>query len=243
MVARSTAETHRLVARGAKGKPGLMRFLAPAASAALIAVAALSATAAVPDARTPSARAGWASVGTTTVGATRLGTTKVGATRLGTTKLGVDPRAAADPFRVVPRGGFIWPLSPRPAVIRRFDPPQDQWSPGHRGVDLSAAVGQPVLSAGDGVVAFSGVIAGGGVIVVRHAGGLRTTYSAVDERPSSSALVHRGDRIGVLSPAPGHCAPLTCLHWGAIADGPNQQSYRDPLSLLGLGHPTLLPLG
>jgi len=102
-----------------------------------------------------------------------------------------------------------------------------------------AAVGQPVLSAGDGIVAFSGVVAGRGVLTVRHSGGLRTTYEPVDDRLASGALVHRGSRIGAVSPAAGHCVPLTCLHWGAISG----QTYRDPLSLLGFGPPILLPLG
>jgi murein DD-endopeptidase MepM/ murein hydrolase activator NlpD len=100
-------------------------------------------------------------------------------------------------------------------------------------------VGQPVLSAGEGVVAFSGVIAGRGVITVRHAGGLRTTYEPVDRRLTSGARVHRGTPIGVISPAAGHCLPLTCLHWGAISAA----TYRDPLLLLGIGRPILLPLG
>ena len=102
-----------------------------------------------------------------------------------------------------------------------------------------AAVGQPVLSAGEGVVAFSGVIAGRGVITVRHSGGLRTTYEPVDQRLASATVVHRGDPIGVTSPDPGHCVPITCLHWGAISG----RLYRDPLSLLGFGRPILLPLG
>jgi len=96
-----------------------------------------------------------------------------------------------------------------------------------------------VLSAGEGVVAFSGVIAGRGVITVRHSGGLRTTYEPVDQRLGSGTVVHRGDPIGTISSVPGHCAPLTCLHWGAVAG----QLYRDPLALLGLGRPILLPLG
>jgi murein DD-endopeptidase MepM/ murein hydrolase activator NlpD len=102
-----------------------------------------------------------------------------------------------------------------------------------------------VLSAGEGVVAFSGVIAGRGVISVRHSGGLRTTYDPVDERVESGALVGRGDRIGVVAAGPGHCAPLTCLHWGAISaqTAQDQQTYRDPLSLLGFSRPILLPLG
>jgi murein DD-endopeptidase MepM/ murein hydrolase activator NlpD len=100
-------------------------------------------------------------------------------------------------------------------------------------------VGQPVLSAGDGVVAFSGMVAGRGVITVRHSGGLRTTYEPVDRGLAAGALVRRGTRIGLVSGAPGHCAPLTCIHWGAIIGA----AYRDPLSLLGFGRPILLPLG
>ena len=96
-----------------------------------------------------------------------------------------------------------------------------------------------MLSAGDGVVSFSGVIAGRGVITVRHSDGLRTTYEPVDQRLASGTVVHRGDPIGTISLAAGHCAPTTCLHWGAIVGA----LYRDPLSLLGLGRPILLPLG
>lgn len=129
-------------------------------------------------------------------------------------------------------------MFPRPVVHRRFEQPRDQWSHGHRGIDLLTTVGQPVLSAGEGVVAFSGVIAGRGVITVRHSGGLRTSYEPVDARLTPGTVVHRGTRIGMVSPSPGHCVPLTCLHWGAIAG----QTYLDPLSLLGLGRPILLPL-
>jgi len=134
---------------------------------------------------------------------------------------------------------FTWPLSPRPEVYRPFEQPRSQWSQGHRGVDLVAAVGQPVLSAGEGVVAFSGVVAGRGVITVRHSGGLRTSYEPVDARLTSGAPVRLGAKIGVISATTGHCVPLTCLHWGAISG----QTYRDPLSLLGFGRPILLPLG
>ncbi len=147
--------------------------------------------------------------------------------------------AAASKTTVAPLGNFTWPLSPRPSIHRRFEPPASQWSSGHRGVDLSAAVGQPVLSAGDGIVAFSGVIAGRGVITVRHRDGLRTTYEPVDERLAPGTLVHQRTSVGVLSPAPGHCRPRHCLHWGAISG----HTYRDPLSLLGFGRPILLPLG
>ena len=147
--------------------------------------------------------------------------------------------AGAKPHTIASSVVFAWPLSPQPAIIRRFDQPHDQWSAGHRGVDLLAAAGQPVLSAGEGVVAFSGVIAGRGVLTVRHSDGLRTTYEPVDERVAAGTLVHRGSQIGVLSAVPGHCPPRQCLHWGVISG----ETYRDPLSLMGFGRPVLLPLG
>ncbi len=148
------------------------------------------------------------------------------------------PRGVAPSSVAAPSGTWTWPLAPRPAVRRRFLPPAHSWSPGHRGVDLAAAVGQPVLAAGAGTVSFSGVVAGRGVVTVRHAGGLRTTYEPVDGRAAVGTTVRRGGRVGVLSAASGHCRPLWCLHWGAVSG----ETYRDPLALLDPGHPVLLPL-
>ena len=206
-----------------------MQLMSTAASAAaLISAVALTATAAVPSAppRSP-------------VSSAKISVAQPSTAQVGPIQITVANPAEARSTQVAPRGAFAWPLSPRPAVHRRFEPPRQQWSSGHRGVDLLAAVAQPVLSSGDGVVAFSGVIAGRGVMTVRHAGGLRTTYEPVDERLASGTLVHRGTRIGIISPDPGHCVPRHCLHWGAISG----QTYRDPLSLLGFGRPILLPLG
>jgi len=205
-----------------------MWILTPAASGALIAMVALSAAAA------STVEPGPPATRPTTAGAAPTASTlsATAPARMGATGPTTAPR-------VVPRRGFVWPLSPRPALLRPFEQPHSQWSPGHRGVDLAAVVGQSVFSAGDGVVAFSGVIAGRGVITVRHPGGLRTTYEPVDQRLAAGSLLHRGAPIGLVSPIPGHCVPLTCLHWGALAG----QDYQDPLSLLGFGRPILLPLG
>lgn len=152
--------------------------------------------------------------------------------------------AAADPPTPTsstpsPRARLTWPLAPRPVVHRRFEQPLSQWSRGHRGVDLVAAVSQPVLSPGEGVVAFSGLVAGRGVITVRHSAELRTSYEPVGHQLRPGTPVHRGTPIAVVSSTAGHCVPLTCVHWGAIAGA----TYLDPLSLLGFGRPILLPLG
>ncbi|MEO6143340.1 MAG: peptidoglycan DD-metalloendopeptidase family protein [Dermatophilaceae bacterium] len=210
-----------------------MRLLSTAVSAAFVAAVALTATAAVPAARPR-----------TPVSPAKISLATISLAQPSTAQAGRIPITVADPvmastIQVAARGVFAWPLSPRPPVNRRFEPPASRWSSGHRGVDLLAAVGQPVLSSGDGVVAFSGVIAGRGVITVRHSGGLRTTYEPVDERLASGTLLQRSARIGIISPTPGHCEPRHCLHWGAISG----DTYRDPLSLLGFGRPILLPLG
>jgi len=213
----------------------LVPFLVPPAIVAVIAGLALSGptpsvtTAAVPHAGSRP-RAAAATARPRSAAATGTGTTTIAGayTTPPTTAIGGPSR-----------GVLGWPLSPRPAVYRRFEQPPTKYSQGHRGVDLIAVVSQPVLSAAEGVVAFSGVIAGRGVITIQHSGRLRTSYEPVDARLTSGAVVHRGATIGVVSAAAGHCMPLTCLHWGAIVG----QTYQDPLSLLGFGRPILLPLG
>ncbi len=46
--------------------------------------------------------------------------------------------AAAAAAGTAPRAAWEWPLSPKPAVLRAFDPPDKPWMSGHRGVDLEA---------------------------------------------------------------------------------------------------------
>lgn len=147
--------------------------------------------------------------------------------------VGTTVRAEAPP---TPAHAAVWPLDPRPAVAAAFAAPEHTWSAGHRGVDLVGRPGQQVRAALTGVVSFSGTIAGRGVVAVDH-GGFRTTYEPVAATVTRGAHVSTGAVIGTLQAAQGHCPPRTCLHWGLIEDG----TYRDPLSLLGLGPVRLLP--
>ena len=123
-------------------------------------------------------------------------------------------------------------------MVASFRAPPTPWSAGHRGVDLAAAVGQPVHAAGGGRVTFAGLVAGRGVVVVAHPGGLRTTYEPVLPSVPVGAAVRLGDRIGIVARTRGHCPPRTCLHWG-LRRG---RTYLDPLSLVDRGPPVLLPL-
>ena len=152
----------------------------------------------------------------------------------GLPQLPVPPPPAAAPVR-----GWQWPLEPGPAVVRPFRAPPTPWSAGHRGVDLAASAGAVVHAAAAGQVTFAGVVAGRGVVVVTHAGGLRTTYEPVDDRVPAGAFVVGGAALGVVAVGASHCPPASCLHWGARRGA----EYVDPLTLVGRGPPVLLPLG
>jgi murein DD-endopeptidase MepM/ murein hydrolase activator NlpD len=105
-------------------------------------------------------------------------------------------------------------------------------------VDLAGAPGSPVLAAGDGVVAFAGMVAGRPVVSVDHVGGLRTTYEPVQPSVGAGQAVARGSPLGTLMAGHTGCPAAACLHWG-LRRG---QDYRDPLLLLRPQRVRLLPL-
>jgi len=146
--------------------------------------------------------------------------------------LAAAPASAADD----PVG--VWPLTPVPEVVARFDPPAQPWGPGHRGVDLLGAPGARVRAALPGTVSFAGRLAGRGVVVVDH-GATRTTYEPVTAGVDVGAAVRAGGVLGTLETAGSHCAPRACLHWGWIEGA---ETYLDPLRLVGGGPVRLLPL-
>jgi murein DD-endopeptidase MepM/ murein hydrolase activator NlpD len=133
----------------------------------------------------------------------------------------------------------VWPLDPRPEVVRGFDPPSHPWDAGHRGVDLAGHVGQRVRAALGGRVTFAGRLVGRGVVVVTH-GDTRTTYEPVDASVGVGERVRAGAVIGRLQLFASHCFPAACLHWGLIE---GSEHYLDPLTLVRAGPVRLLPVG
>jgi murein DD-endopeptidase MepM/ murein hydrolase activator NlpD len=131
----------------------------------------------------------------------------------------------------------VWPLDPRPEVVATFDPPDDPWGAGHRGVDLAGRLGQPVRSALPGTVVFAGRIGGKPVVSVSH-GDTRTTYEPVVASVPVGTRVAAGAVVGVLDLPGSHCFPAVCLHWGWLRG----DTYLDPLDLVGGGPVRLLPL-
>jgi murein DD-endopeptidase MepM/ murein hydrolase activator NlpD len=147
------------------------------------------------------------------------------------TAVPVPDGAVPVPDGAVPAVARLWPVGLRPAVLRGWEPPATPYGPGHRGVDLAAAVGDPVRAVAAGRVVFADRVAGRGVVSVDLAGTgappLRTTYEPVRASVHEGDEVAPGDVLGVLEPPTAHCAG-PCLHWG-LRRG---ETYLDPLSLL-----------
>jgi len=129
------------------------------------------------------------------------------------------PDASAD-------SNHVWPISG--PVIRGFDQPQTTYGTGHRGIDIGAPAGTPVVSAADGVVTFVGAIGGVPMITVTH-GDVRTTYQPVAPVVATGQAVAAGQAIGTLMDGHG---TTTSLHFGVLQG----TTYLDPLSWLGGQH-------
>jgi murein DD-endopeptidase MepM/ murein hydrolase activator NlpD len=125
-------------------------------------------------------------------------------------------------------GTWSWPVTG--AVLRGFEAPSSPYSAGHRGIDISASFGTPVVAAAAGTVTFAGSVAGERFVTIDHGGGVSSTYSWV-----SSILVSKGDTVvqGQVVAASGQGHPgstVPHLHFGVRVDG----SYVDPLGYLSV---------
>lgn len=142
--------------------------------------------------------------------------------------MAVREAASGDDRARAPRSRYGWPTGGPAAVVQDFDPPAVVWGRGHRGVDLAAPAGSQVRAAGQGVVAFAGVVAGRPVISIDHPDGIRTTYEPVEASVAAGQSVARGQVIGTL--LAGHRSDgVDALHWGART---GKKSYVNPLRLL-----------
>jgi murein DD-endopeptidase MepM/ murein hydrolase activator NlpD len=139
---------------------------------------------------------------------------------------------------LTPTRRWRWPLAPRPAVVRPFQPPATRYGAGHRGIDLTAMPGQSVTTVADGTVTHVSVIAGRGTVTVTHPSGVRSTYEPVAAVVTVGDVLRAGAAVGRVEGQGSHCDPRACLHLGAIRGG----EYLDPLVLLGAGRVRLLPL-
>ncbi|WP_225872082.1 M23 family metallopeptidase [Scrofimicrobium canadense] len=126
-----------------------------------------------------------------------------------------------------PRESWDWPVTPRPSIVRAFDPPAVPWGSGHRGVDLDVAVGSTVHAPADGTVIYAGMLVNRQVISILHRDGVRSTFEPVEPVVTKGQEVRQGDIVATV--LEGHSPGA--LHWGAKL-GPKH--YVDPLSMLSV---------
>lgn len=93
-------------------------------------------------------------------------------------------------------GTITQPFGPTSFVL---EPPLGRYAHFHTGVDISAALGTPVLAAGDGIVVAVGhtYVGYGNYVIVAHGGGVLTLYAhLLDTAVTPGARVTRGQMIG-----------------------------------------------
>lgn len=158
---------------------------------------------------------------------------------------GLPSRADVDTSRSVaavalpqPRPVLLLPV-PAGRLARLAELPSQRWHAGHRGVDIYADVAQDVVSPGSGAVIFAGLVAGRPVMTIALDVGVNATLEPVAALVTVGQRVAAGETVGVVADIAGHCAPLTCIHWGIKLGG----EYQDPLDwLVGFGPVVLLPI-
>jgi hypothetical protein len=130
-----------------------------------------------------------------------------------------DPVAAASGVPPAP-GPYRPPVTG--AVIDPFRAPATPYGAGNRGIDYATQPLSPAHAAADGEVIFAGPVAGTLHVTVRHADGLRTSYSflaSVSVRVGQT--VRAGDVIGLT---------IEVFHFG-VRDPAG--TYLDPAALFG----------
>lgn len=129
-----------------------------------------------------------------------------------------------------------YPLAGAVSVATPFDPPEQPWLPGHRGVDLAGTHMGVVHAPAAGTVRFVGRVAGTAVISIDHSNGVRTTYQPVQAVVRAGDDVAAGRPIGHLLDGHPGCPVEVCLHWGArVGSGEapgDDDEYIDPMALL-----------
>lgn len=137
------------------------------------------------------------------------------------------PEAPGPSASVGSAGTWLWPV--QGAVVRGYDPPDNPYSAGHRGIDIAARIGTTVVAPEGGVVTFAGQVAGQLYVTIDHGSNILSTCSFL-----SAVLVHKGDVVARGTPIarsgsghPGSALP-SHLHFGVRVAG----DYADPMTFL-----------
>ena len=110
-------------------------------------------------------------------------------------------------------------------VVDPFRPPATPYGPGNRGWEYATAPGTAIRAAGAGDVVFAGRVGPASAVTVRHADGLRTSYSRLAE-----VAVAEGDVVAA-GQVVGRSAER--FHFG-VRRG---ETYLDPAELFAASTP------
>lgn len=106
---------------------------------------------------------------------------------------------------------------------------------GHRGVDLQTRTGEEILAPGDGMVSFTGKVAGKDVVSIKY-GDMALTFEPAITDIGVGASVRRGQPFAKVGESSDHCDNV--LHWG-IRSG--EKTYLDPASMVSAYRIVLKP--
>ena len=142
--------------------------------------------------------------------------------------------AGAWPAQATAAGsGWRWPVGGE--LLTAYRNGDDPYAAGqHRGIDVAAPLGTPVVAAAAGAVRFAGVAGRSGLTVsVRTADGrFETSYLHLSEvRVRAGEAVAAGATIGAVGTSGRRSVTAAHLHFGVRAAGA-RHAYRDPLTLL-----------
>ena len=132
----------------------------------------------------------------------------------------------------------IWPVEGR--LLGPFGQRTDPFSGEgafHKGVDISAPYGTPVIATAEGIVTFSEFESGyGRLVVVTHGGGMSTYYAHLSRAyVHAGQQVQRGDQVGAVGSTGRVTAPH--LHYEVRMSGTPVNPYRYMVSKTDIYQP------
>jgi hypothetical protein len=126
---------------------------------------------------------------------------------------------------------WTWPV--RGPVLTKFLNGDDPYAAGqHRGIDIGAAVGTPVVAATAGTVVYAGVVGSSGLTVAERAGDYELSYLHLSSASVRSGdHVEAGERLGAVGVSGTRSVEEAHLHFG-VRSAADRHAYLDPLRFL-----------
>ena len=129
-------------------------------------------------------------------------------------------------------GGWTWPVRGRVVTTYANDNARPYAGGMHRGIDVAAHRGAPVVAARAGTVTYAGPLGAAGTVVAVQAGRYATSYLHLgDVSVSRGDRVASGARLGEVGTTGRRSVAEPHLHFGVRLAGVDNR-YLDPLSLL-----------